>query len=455
MSKQLPVTAVEFMKVWGVLTGLVALGFIATYQYVGAPPPSVIRIATGAKDGAYYAFAQHYARLLEADGIDVEVVPTAGSGENLELLKRGDVTLALVQGGIASEEDRGQLRALGSLFLEPLWVFTREQTAIERLSELRSARLAVGAIGSGTNLLATQLLSANGVAQSNATLIHAGPSEAGRLLDQGAVDAVLVVASPSAQFVRDLLGRPGIKLFPFDRAAAYSRAFPFLTSAVLNEGVLNLARNIPPRDTTVVAVAAMLAARPDVNPGLIPALLNAVTRVHRPGGVLEQPRQFPSVDFTDLPMNDDAARYITEGPSFLYRWLPYGTAVRLDRLKLLALPLVALLIPLFRVAPPLYTWRIRSRIYRWYAQVRDVDLMLQNETIAARKDAAGRLKRLDREVASVSVPLAYTGELYHLRLHIRMMQERLDATSASAARSPRVNTASSELTTSGSQRAAP
>ena len=109
-------------------------------------------------------------------------------------------------------------------------------------------------------------------------------------------------------------------------------------------------------------------------------------------------------------------------------WAPtYGTAVRLDRLKLLMLPLVALLIPLVRIAPPLYQWRVRSRIYRWYAEVRDIDMTLLSETPVDAQAIAERLRTLEREVASVSVPLAYAGEQYHLRLHIRFLQERLAA----------------------------
>jgi hypothetical protein len=46
-----------------------------------------------------------------------------------------------------------------------------------------------------------------------------------------------------------------------------------------------------------------------------------------------------------------------------------------------------------------------------------------------------RLSELDRQVASVSVPLAYAAELYHLRLHIRFLQEKLQR-SASADRMP-------------------
>jgi hypothetical protein len=347
--------------------------------------------------------------------------------ENFDLLKKGEVSLALVQGGSATNDDKERLQSLGSLFFEPVWVFTREQKTIKRFSELKKKRVAVGAAGSGTYLLSRQLLSAGGITESNTTLVQGDSAQAVASLAQGKIDAAFFVASPVAPLIRNLLEQSTVRLLNFDRAAAYSRLFPFLTPVTLSEGVLNLERNVPSRDTTLVAVAANLAAHRDLNASLIPALLNAITRVHEAGGVLEQKRQFPSIDFVDLPLNEDARRYIVNGPSFLFRWLPYGTAVLLDRLKILILPFLALLIPLFRIAPPLYNWRVRSKIYRWYGTVREIDSMFQKGAMTGdAKLAIDRLKELEGEAAAVSVPLSYTGELYHLRLHIGFLQEKLE-----------------------------
>ena len=426
-NKSISTAVAEFLKVWGVLALVVIAGFVVTYQYVGVPPPKTVRIATGAKNGAYYSFAQQYARLLASDSIVLEVVPTAGSVENFELLKKGEVSLALVQSGSASPDDKQRLQSLGSLFLEPVWIVSRAQKPIKQFSELKGRRLAVGTAGSGTYLLATQLLAATGATEANTTLVRGDSTQAMAALSQGTIDAAFFVASPMSPFIRSLLEQPAIELVDFDRASAYGRLFSFLTPVTLAEGVLNLERNIPRRDTTLLAVAANLAASRDLNASLIPALLNAVTKVHRYGGVLEQKRQFPSVDFVDLPLNEDARRYIASGPSFLFRWLPYGWAVLLDRLKILILPFLALLIPLFRIAPPLYNWRIRSKIYRWYAVVREIDVTVQkNDKAIEAQSLLNRLTELEREAASVSVPLSYTGELYNLRLHIRFLQDELE-----------------------------
>jgi NMT1 family protein len=415
----------EMLKVGAPLALILAMGFLVAYRYVGSPPPRTIRIATGAADGAYYSFAQQYARLLARDGITLEVIPTAGTIDNLDLLKSGDVSLALVQGGCATEADRANLQSLGSLFLEAVWVFTPRVSPIHRLNELEGRRVTVGPPGSGTQVLATQLLAANGVSESNTTFVHTDTADVMPLLLRGELDAGIVVASAEAPVVRALAEEPRIEVLDLERTGAYGRVFTFLTPVTLVEGVLNLGRNIPSRDTRLVATAASLAARRDLHPALIPALLDAATRVHKAGGLLEETGQFPSSNLVDLPMNEDASRYIRNGPSFLYRWLPYGTAVALDRLKVLLLPLIALLLPLFRIAPPLYQWRVRSRVYRWYAAVRDIDLAILSEEpdVASLR---GRLHALESDVSSVSVPLAYTGEQYHLRLHIRLLQEELD-----------------------------
>ena len=428
MSRRISTAVVEFLKVWGLLAVIVLVGFLITYQYVGAPPPKVVRIATGANNGAYYTFAQEYARLLASDGITLEVVPTAGSVENLELLKSGEVSLALIQGGSATRDDKERLQSLGSLFLEPVWIFVRRQSAVKRFLELKGNRVSVGITGSGTHLLATQLLSAAGITETNTQLIRQETTQAIDSLSNGKIDAAFFVASPEAPIIRKLFAAPAVELLNFDRAAAYGRRFPFLTPVTLSEGVIDLQQNIPDHDTPLVAASANLAARRDLNASLIPAVLNAVTRVHQTGGVLEHKRQFPSVDFADLPLSEDARRYLINGPSFLFRWLPYGTAVLLDRLKILVLPLLALLLPLFKIAPPLYTWRIRSKIYKWYAAVREVESSIQEQKVSG--DATSlinRLNELDRQVASVSVPLSYAAELYHLRLHIRFLQKKLQS----------------------------
>ncbi|MCA9267233.1 MAG: C4-dicarboxylate ABC transporter substrate-binding protein, partial [Planctomycetales bacterium] len=205
------------------------------------------------------------------------------------------------------------------------------------------------------------------------------------------------------------------------------KRFPYLTPVTLGEGLLDLDRNLPDHQVTLVAPTACLVARGDLHPALTPLLLEAAAEVHAGGGYLEEPGEFPSPHRVDFPIGAEARRYFSRGPSLLYRYLPFRAAAWIDRVKLMLLPLITLLLPLAKAAPPVYRWRIRSKIYRWYRVLRDIDQKLKDssEPIDAAAEVA-RLKTLDRELAEVSVPLSYMEEFYNLRLHIRYVQERLE-----------------------------
>ncbi len=101
---------------------LVIAGFVFAYQFVGPAPPDRLVMATGSTAGAYHAFGQKYADRFRREGVELVLKSTAGSGQNLELLKRddSDVPVAFLQGGIGSPDAQPELRSLGSVYYEPL-----------------------------------------------------------------------------------------------------------------------------------------------------------------------------------------------------------------------------------------------------------------------------------------------------------------------------------------------
>jgi hypothetical protein len=95
----------------------------------------------------------------------------------------------------------------------------------------------------------------------------------------------------------------------------------------------------------------------------------------------------------------------------------------------LLIPLLALLYPLFKVVPPTYRWRMRAKIYRWYKQVKAVDLGVQDEQTPERlRTLMAELDRIEGEVKKITTPLPYASQLYDLRLHIELLRERLERT---------------------------
>lgn len=418
----------DYLKVYGPIVAIVVAGFVVAWQYVNPAPPRLLRMASGAPDGAYAVFAAQYAAILARDGVRLEIVATEGSVENLGLLtaETGGVDVAFLQGGIGDPSKAPDLVSLGSVFFEPIWLFGRADLPIAQLRDLAGRRIAVGTAGSGTRAVARQLLAANGVTEDNAAFVAEGGAAAASALIAGAVDtAFYVTARPSASMDR-LLRSPSVRLANFARAPAYARRFPFLEELTLPEGLIDFAADIPPKDVTMLAPAAALVARADLHPALVDLLLGAATRVHGGPGLFQEQGRFPSPRYVDFPLSDDARRYFKSGPTFLRRYLPFGWAVLVERLAIMLVPFVTLLIPLFRIAPPVYRWRIRSRIFRWYKELRALETRIRtaDETVST-EVFARELDELQEAAGRLAVPIGYADTLYHLRLHIEFVREQI------------------------------
>jgi uncharacterized protein len=413
---------------------------VATYvMFVEPPPPQKLTIASGARKGAYHRYALEYADELKKEGLSVDVRETAGSVENLRLLAQPDsgVAVALVQSGVASPGDLLHFQALGSLYREPLWIFYRGDKQFARLSELVGNRIGVGPSGSGTNAIAMRLLAANGLIDSHgesnsaagsqrAMLVQDDVAAAATALQKGDLDAAFFVAAFEADYILSLLNDRRVKLLNFEQREAYHRRFRFLSPVTVPAGMANLAENLPRQDIALLAPTAMLVVRKDFHPALVPLLLAAATRIHGKGDELSAAGEFPSQAYCDFPVSEDAERFYKSGLPVLQRLLPFWLASLVDRAKVMLIPLVMLMMPLIRAAPPLLRWRARRRIYVWYSALRDIDQKLDTGLSGSDLDLElARLNEIEHQVVHVDVPLSYMEEFYHLRLHLGMLQQRL------------------------------
>jgi TRAP transporter TAXI family solute receptor len=418
----------DYLGIFGPAAFFTVLGFIVAYQFVQPAPPKQVVIATGMKEGAYYAYGKSYSEILARDGITLEVLSTAGSAENIKLLEAetGGADVAFVQGGTGMLATADDLVSLGSLYLEPLWLFYRANNSVDQISDLKGMRIAVGKKDSGTGLLAMQLLELNGLASVPDLLISEGGNKAAEMLLEGEVDAAFFVTSHRSSVVKMLLESEQVRLLSFDRVEAYTTRYRFLREVRLPEGVIDFEKNIPSRDIILLAPAAQLVAREGFHPALIDLLLQTAEGIHGPGGLFEEPDEFPSTKYLDFPLDKEARRFYESGPPFLRRHLPFWAATLVDRLKIMLLPLLVLLLPFFKLMPPIYRWRVRSRIYRWYSELEGVDPRLQKDDIAGLADEyLAKLDKIEDKVTRVSIPLSYTEELYQLRLHIEMLRNEL------------------------------
>ncbi|MBK8919039.1 MAG: TAXI family TRAP transporter solute-binding subunit [Azonexus sp.] len=418
-----------FATAWWIIL-IVGIGFVVAYQFVQPAPPSRIVISTGGEAGAYYQFAKRYAAILARDGITLEVLTSAGSLQNLERLKAGEADVAFVQGGVVTPPEDGQedssLLSLGSMFYEPVWVFYRGAAALTRLTDLQGKRIAIGQEGSGVRQLAQQLLEANEI-RPGEHLVPLSGLKAAEELQQGRIDAAFIIAAENAPVVQVLLRSPGVRVMSFSQSSAYQRRFPFLTRLTFPKGVADLVRDFPPEDIRVLAPTSNLAVRDDLHPALQSLLLQAASEVHGKAGFFQDAGEFPAYKDPMLPLSPEAARYYKSGPPFLQRYLPFWLAVLADRLIVMLVPIIALLIPLLKVAPAIYSWRIRSKIFRCYGELKFLEDDLKEHFDADRlPEYRTRLDALDEEASRLRVPLAFTDLVYTLRGHVNLVRKTLD-----------------------------
>ncbi len=415
---------------------------IIAYWVLDPSPPRRVVLATGPAQGAYAEFGKRYAELLKADRIQVELRATQGSAENLKLLRdpNSGVDLAFVQGGADPKHGREEdadagLVSLGSLFYEPVWVFYREdakrrqlgETPFESLAQLPGWRINIGLPGSGIAVLTERLIEANHLEPPQLDLARLGLTPGVVELLEGPLDAMVFVSAPESLMVQMLLRTPGIGLLDFAQAEAYSRQFPFMKPVTLPRGMVDLGRDMPPRDVRLVAPTGTLVARDSTHPALIQLFVQAAAQVHGGAGWFQQKGDFPNARNAERPLAAEAERFYRSGVPFLQRYLPFWLANLFERMWPVLVTLVAVLLPLSRMLPPLYEFRVRSRVFRWYGRLRAVEDQVGHRNP---DELARELDALEQRVERIAVPLSYVDELYALRSHIHLVRGRLQVLAA-------------------------
>ena len=418
---------------------LLAVGLLLlAYLWLDPTPPRHVTLATGPTQSAYDEFGKRYRKALAANGIEVRLLASEGSSANLQLLRDGKVDLGFVQGG-SSEQGAGDaaasIESLGSLFVEPIWLFYREDAAkkvepsatLSALAQLRGLRLNVGTAGSGVPALMAKLFEANNVAPEAITLSALEQTPATVAFLAGEIDALVFASAPESLMVQMLLRTPGVKLMDFGQSEAYSRRFPFLTPVLLPRGVVDLAADVPRQNVRLVATTTALLAREGTHPALLQLFVQAARELHGPPGWFNRAGAFPTTEHSEYPIAREAERAIRSGAPFLQRYLPFWLANLVERMWLVLGIIIAILLPLSRIVPPLYEFRIRSRVFRWYGQLREIENRMQAKD-AAPALLAQELEQLDERVGRVSIPLSYADELYALRNNIDGVRRKLEQT---------------------------
>jgi uroporphyrinogen-III synthase len=441
MSFQMPRSLkAALLSTWDLLTStspLLIAGALMVwlaYWWLDPMPPKELRLLTGPEQSAYAEMGEAYAKQLGRHGITVHLVPTEGSADNLRRLRQGEADAGFVQGGSAGttpDEDAVDLLTLGNLFVEPVWLFYRTESALavtgsgrlDSLNQLENLRINAGTAGSGVPPLMETLLDMHRLSPQKMRISHLEHTPAAIELLQGKLDAVVFASAPQAPMVQMLLQTPGIRLMDFPQNEAYARRLPFITPVTLSRGVVDLARNVPARDVRLIATTTSMLVRDDLHPGLRQLLAQAAVQTHAQSGWFQRAREFPNAATGEFALAPEADRTLKSGVPSLQRYIPFTWANLVERMWLALGIIIAVLLPLGKIAPPLYAYRVRSRVFRWYGQLREIESRFETDPSLA-SALLLELADIESKVEKIILPLSYADELYALRNHIGMVRER-------------------------------
>lgn len=460
----------ERRKRWLIRGGIIGASvavFLVGLELSEPAPPVSVRLATGSPGSAYHAYGVRLAARLKELGLNVELVQTRGSLENYQRLTTinpdRSVHVAFVQSGVRDtaflSEDllRGQhaagvnsavpmidpdalpVRAIATLYSEPLWLFYRRELhrstqgkPIVRITQLRHRHIAVGARGSGTQPVARIIFAKNGITSDRELKSLPTTTAIERLVsrkplpDGDTLDGIVLIASPRSSHVHQLLRAKNLVLMDFKRHVAYSKQIRFLSHVELHRGVVDLNRDLPRQSVSMVAPKAMLACRRELHPRVVELFYKASQRIFSEGNAVDPPGKYPNIKNTELTVHPAAVQFSRNGESWLSKTLPFWAVRLLSRSKLLLIPLLTVLIPVFKIWPMVVAFRVKRIMKRHYAALTAIEETIL-ETTDPEKIRAGigqvEALREQLDVLSDRIPSEHRNDLYHWRMHLLLVRD--------------------------------
>ena len=416
------------LLILGAILLLSALGWALATVLKPAMQHTIV-ITTGADKGIYRGFADRYAPILKRDGITLDIRSSSGSIENYQRLKNPDseYEVGFIQSGTTSPKETDRLQTIAAVSYEPIWVFYRGDTTINRLVQLRGKRVAIGVPGSGLLHVSLVLLAYSGISRDNTTLLEMDAVKAYQELENGQLDAAFFIGRPDASMQQTLLNSD-LKLMSFAQADALVQKFPSLSKIIFPRASTSIVNDLPQADVTLLAATALLVSKDTLHPALAYLLLEAAKTVHGGEDYFTPLGAFPNLNTEEFPISDESTRYFKSGRPFLQRYLPFWLASFIERRLLILLPFMALLLGLLQALPRMAEARIKNRLVVWYREIKSLeDEIWRSKQPAPDQIAKWRdeIENIDGHASQIRIPHRYFQEVYALKQAIGVVRDRI------------------------------
>lgn len=428
----------------GLLLGLVVGGVWWTNPF----PPKVLRLAVGSAGGpTHKIFGERYKEECRHFGMEVQLVPTRGTIDSLRKLQEGQVDGAFTHALLPDIRKREAkvlsgpqtLYSMGTLSVQPLWIFYRAETArvfnarhhpdrrpsdeLVEIEDFKGWRFNVGSENGATREALLNVLSMGGVVLEDLKYQEKSPPEAIDNLLKGKVDAIGFASMAEYGSVQELLAKEGVRLFNFSLAEAYAKINPQLREVTLPQGIFDLRKNKPSQDVNLLAITGSLVVREDLHPALQDLLAMVALRVHNGPGWVQRRGEYPKVEVEEgFKLNARAREIYRDGPPRLVHSIPFVWANLIDRTWLLVLSVVIVLMPLVRILPRIFVVQEHLRIFWNYHKLKRLSASFHAHRVPP-EVLLPQVKALDVCVAQMEMPTWNRAALYSLRSHIGVVQK--------------------------------
>jgi len=418
-------------EVWPLIF-LLLLALAILIWFAKPAPPDKVLMATGT-GGSYKVLGEKYKAYFEKRGIDLKLVETHGSKENLQhLIDRKDpIQAAFVQGGMIAVDNLSGVESLGSVDYEPVWIFYRKNTFNEGIHvsdrDIAKLRINIGAIGSGTHAQAIKILSLNHLTPAAPNLLSMGNSDAVNAIENGDIDAVFLVDGYESPNVQRLIKNPNIRLVTFSRADAYTRLLPYFEELGVPMGGFDLGKNSPDHPIQLISTTTNLLIDDRLHPAIQVLFLEAAQEINGTKSYFSKAGEFPVYMNTEAPLSNEAKFFYEKGTPTLMKYLPFWLAEFIERMFFLLLPFAAFAYPVIKSIPSYRTNLAKKQINSIY---KELDKFEQNTIQTYDPNRRGEyievLNEMERRVLSSKAAKLATADCYSLRNNIEFIRNALE-----------------------------
>ena len=391
-------------------------------RFIFPAPPTHLRIAAGSQGSYFHEVASNYKTALAQEGINLEIVQTQGALDNLQLVRDGKADLALTHDGLISAKEGSQLRSLGSISYEPIWVFRRKDTpVITDLTKLKGLRINIGPEGSGVRFLALKLMGLAGVTAQNTQFLDLAPQESIDQMNAGLLDIGFFMDPPENAQIKSLFIRPDILEVDLKDAEAFHRNLRFLHVTPLSPSSIDLASAQPKFEFRTVSVANTVVIHQQLHPAIQYLMLSIMDKVHHAPSLISSEGEFPSDKDVGLPLSDEADIFYEKGMPFLSQYLSFELASIVERCIKSFVPLFIIIFPLLKFIPTLMKWRNRRKFSKLYKSLLDVENRMRSPTTElSAHECEAMLNRIVEAITQENLsPSSY--EVFVLSEHIDLV----------------------------------